>query len=145
MGKSSNKSKQQSRTSVELETELPVDGFNYIQEKGSPFASLSENIWKNTFGIQALFIVNVTGKTLYSKFSKHFDTAHSGQVDSIISSSCAMFELTCKDNSLKISIGVFEQFTTMTSQVGEQFLIMIVPNNTSVGNSIQFTESIGST
>ena len=106
MGKSSNKSKQQSRTSVELETELPVDGFNYIQEKGSPFASLSENIWKNTFGIQALFIVNETGKTLYSKFSKHFDTVHSDQVDSIISSSCAMFDLTCHGNSLKIAIGV---------------------------------------
>ena len=145
MGKSSNKSKQQSHTSVELETELHVDDFNDIQEKSSPFASLSENIWKNTFGIQALFIVNVTGKTLYSKFSKHFDTAHSDQVNSIISSSCAMFELTYRDNSLKISIGVFEQFTTMTSQVGEQFLIMVVPNNTSVGNSIQFTESIGST
>lgn len=144
MDNSSNKSKLQTHINPEMKTELVTDDFDGIQDKNSPFALFSENIWKNTYGIQALFIVNTSGKTLYSKFSKYFDYSNLKQLDSIIFSSCSSFALDTHSNPLKISIGVFEKFTSMTSQIGQQFLVMIVPNNTSVGSSIQFAESIQS-
>ncbi|MDH3278499.1 MAG: hypothetical protein OEM21_10425 [Nitrosopumilus sp.] len=141
MDNSINKSRPRNFTRAEMEPEL-LENFGDIQNELSPFALLSENIWKNTYGIQALFIVNSKGKTLYSKFSKYFDEANSEQLDSIILSSCSCFTSTRKMNPMKISIGVFEKFTTMTSEIGDYFIIMIVPNNTNIGSSVQFAENI---
>lgn len=144
MDNSINKSIQQT-CSTEMKTELLAESFEETHNESSPFANFSENIWKNTYGIQALFIVHSTGKTLYSKYSKYFDNENYEQLDSIISSSCSSFTSSTQVNPMKISIGVYENFTSMTSQIGEQFLVMIVPNNTSVGTSIQFAESLSST
>ena len=127
-----------------METKIISSNFNDTHIENSAWSMLSENIWKNAHGIQALFIVNSNGKTLYSKFSKYFDSANSEQLNLIIASSCSSFAQTTLVNPMKISIGVFEKFTSMTSQIGEQFLVMIVPNNTSVGNSIKYSESLSS-
>ena len=123
-------------------TKVISEKFIETKNENSPFAILSENIWKNAPGIQALFITNSSGHILYSKFSKYFDNSNFDQINSIISSSCASFYQTTSKNPMKISISVFEKFTSMTSQIGEQFIIMIVPNNTSFGNSVQFAESL---
>jgi hypothetical protein len=141
MDNSINKSNTQNNR-IELKTQICSKNINDTPNDPPTLSQISENIWKNAPGIQALFIVNSTGKILYSKFSKYFDDLYSDQAEKIISSSCSLFSLATKVNSMKISIGVFEKFTSMTSQIGEQFLVMIVPNNTGVGASIQFAQSL---
>lgn len=141
MENSINKSKQNAlKGCSEMKTKL----FEADSDEIPSLELISENIWKNTPGIHALFMINSSGKTLFSKFSKYFDDENYKQLDSVISSSCSSFTQSTSVNQLKISIGVFDKFTSMTSQIGNQFLVMIVPNNTSVGNSIQFAESLSS-
>lgn len=145
MDNSINNSKAQKYTKTKMETQICPNNFDDTQSDQPTLSMISENIWKNTPGIQALFIINSTKSILYSKYSKYFNNIDPKQIEKIISTSCSSFGLTSKLNPMKISIGVFEKFTSMTSQIEEQFLVMIVPNNTSVNHSISFAKTLSST
>ena len=110
----------------------------------SALSLLTGDIWKNAHGLQALFIINSSGKTLYSKFSKYFENVDYEQLGQIISSSRASFSASTGENPMRLSIRVFDKYTAMTSKTGENFMVMILPNNTSVGSSVQFMESLSS-
>ena len=127
-----------------MKTATLTEDYKSIQNGHLEISMISENIWKNVPGIQALFFVSSSGKTLFSKYSKNFNNIDLELITPIISSACSSYSLASTQNPLNLSINVFEKFTAMTSQMGESFLVMIVPNNTSVGNSIQFTESLNS-
>jgi len=126
--------------------ETGIIDFSY-NETGNGYSALSlltEDVWKNAHGIQALFIVNSSGKILYSKFSKYFDNLNPAQLSQIISSSRSSFAVSTETNPMRLAISIFDKYTSMTSKVGEQFMVMILPNNTSVGSSVQFAESFRS-
>jgi len=129
---------------AQMKTETIGTNIDEPKNENSTLSMFSENIWKNIPGIQALFIVNSSGKKVYSKFSKYFDDVNLEHSTSIISSACSFFALNTLENQLKLSILVFEKYTALTSTMGDHFLVMLVPNNTNVGNSIQFMESFSS-
>ncbi len=121
-----------------------IQNFEETQKEPSSFDDFIENTWKEVPGIQGLFIVNSFGEAICSKTSKYFDKGNQKQVHKILSSASYPFAMTALENKFEMSINVYEQYTVMTSKMDDLFLVMFVPNNTNVGHSISFTDSLSS-